>query len=94
MSLRIGIDLGGTKIEIIALDKQGQILSRERVSTPKNYTATIQAITDLVHRVEQRLNTQGTLTLKRQNHKIWLWLCLRGKLPGVIKHGAITFNYI
>ncbi len=63
MSLRIGIDLGGTKIEIIALDKQGQTLIRERVSTPKNYTATIQTITELVHSVEQRLNTQGTVGL-------------------------------
>ena len=61
MSLRIGIDLGGTKIEIIALDKQGETLARERVSTPKNYTATIQAITDLVLCVEQRLNIQGTV---------------------------------
>jgi fructokinase len=61
MSLRIGIDLGGTKIEIIALDKQGQTLIRERISTPQNYTATIQAITNLVFRIEQRLNTQGTV---------------------------------
>jgi len=41
MSLRIGIDLGGTKIEIIALDKQGKTLVRKRIATPSgNYTAT------------------------------------------------------
>jgi fructokinase len=45
MSTRIGIDLGGTKIEAIALDNQGQTLARERVPTPKgDYTATVQAI--------------------------------------------------
>jgi len=28
----------------------------------------------------------GTLTFKHQKHQIMGWLCLRGKLPGVIKH--------
>ncbi len=62
MSLRIGIDLGGTKIEVIALDPTGQILWRERVPTPVgNYTATVQAVVNLVFKVEQQLGTQGTV---------------------------------
>ncbi len=60
MSLRIGIDLGGTKIEVIALDQQGQTLARERVPTPqKDYLATVQAVADLVHRIERRLGEKG-----------------------------------
>lgn len=62
MSLRIGIDLGGTKTEIIALNNQGQTLARERVPTPRDdYPAIIQTITDLVHHIEHRLGIQGTI---------------------------------
>jgi fructokinase len=56
----IGIDLGGTKIEIAALDSQGQFLLRERVPTPQgDYSATLQAIATLVHSAESRLNVLG-----------------------------------
>ena len=49
MSLRIGIDLGGSKIEVIALDEGGHCLLRDRVATPQgDYAATLQAIADLV----------------------------------------------
>ncbi|HYG56179.1 MAG TPA: ROK family protein [Burkholderiales bacterium] len=49
MSLRIGVDLGGTKIEAIALDPAGKELFRKRVPTPRgDYAATIQAIQSLV----------------------------------------------
>lgn len=34
MSLRIGVDLGGTKIEVIALNATGEALARQRVATP------------------------------------------------------------
>lgn len=51
--LRIGVDLGGTKIEAIALDATGEILIRERRPTPAgNYAATIGAIVDLIRYVE------------------------------------------
>lgn len=51
--MRVGIDLGGTKIEAIALDEDGRILARERQATPKgDYEATIAAIVELVARVE------------------------------------------
>jgi predicted NBD/HSP70 family sugar kinase len=49
---RIGVDLGGTKIEAIVLMPDGEIARRHRVDTPDNYEATLDAITELVLRVE------------------------------------------
>ena len=47
--MRIGIDLGGTKTEVIALSDKGEQLFRHRVNTPRDdYQATVQAIVDLV----------------------------------------------
>jgi len=61
--MRIGIDLGGTKIEIAALDAaDGAVLARERIATPRgDYAATIAAIRDLVAGVEARLGRRGTV---------------------------------
>lgn len=62
MKLRIGLDLGGTKIEIIALDKAGEALLRRRVPTPQgNYRATVMAIAGLVESVEIDLQQFGTV---------------------------------
>jgi len=52
---RIGIDLGGTKIEGIVLERDGRIAWRERVPTPAgDYRATIEAVATLVLRLEQQ----------------------------------------
>ena len=60
--MRLGIDLGGTKIEIIALADDGTTLARERVPTPAgDYDGTIRAIGDLVRGVEARLGRSGTV---------------------------------
>ncbi|GAA4875182.1 ROK family protein [Ferrimonas pelagia] len=60
--LRIGVDLGGSKIELIALDRIGQTLWRQRQPTPKgDYQATLDTIVTLVQRCEQELGMQGTL---------------------------------
>jgi fructokinase len=49
MSVRIGIDLGGTKIEALALDRAGRELLRKRVPTPRgDYAATVAAVKKLV----------------------------------------------
>jgi fructokinase len=56
---RIGVDLGGTKIEAIALSRDGQIAARERVSTPRAYAETLASIVDIVHRVEQTAGAIG-----------------------------------
>ncbi|HEY7500699.1 MAG TPA: ROK family protein [Vicinamibacterales bacterium] len=51
--MRIGIDLGGTKIEAIALDADGQERFRHRVATPRgDYDQTIEAVKSLVDRAE------------------------------------------
>src|SRR6516225_3551848 len=53
---RIGIDLGGTKIEVAAVDHLGTVRVRRRVATPTgNYRATIEAITALVEVIERRI---------------------------------------
>jgi fructokinase len=55
--MRIGIDLGGTKIEGILLDDQGHEKARQRVVTPVgDYTGTVHAITDLVADLELLAN--------------------------------------
>jgi len=60
--LKIGIDLGGTKTEIIALDDGGRELLRRRVATPaSNYQAIIGTVRDLVLGVERELNSRGTV---------------------------------
>jgi fructokinase len=59
--MRLGLDLGGTKIEIIALDK-GRELLRERVATPQtSYDDTIRAMRDLVGAAEAKLGCCGSL---------------------------------
>jgi len=60
--MRLGIDLGGTKIEIIALDASGQELARRRVATPQgDYSATLHAIVGLVYAVEADLGREGSI---------------------------------
>ena len=62
MSLRIGVDLGGTKIELLALDPQGHERYRKRVPTPRgDYGATVKTVTALVGECEEALATQGTV---------------------------------
>jgi fructokinase len=54
--IRIGIDLGGTKIEGLALDAGGAELARLRIPTPKHdYAATVQAIAGMVGDLEGRV---------------------------------------
>lgn len=60
--MRIGIDLGGTKIEGIALGPDGTERARKRVPSPRNdYAATITAIRDLVASLEAEAGTQGSV---------------------------------
>jgi fructokinase len=60
--MRLGVDLGGTKIEIIALDDHGGELLRRRVPTPQgNYYDTLQAIAQLVCDAEAELGQRGSI---------------------------------
>ncbi|HRK96803.1 MAG TPA: ROK family protein, partial [Rhodospirillales bacterium] len=53
--MRIGIDLGGSKIEGILLDEQGRERSRLRVPTPRNdYAATVAAVASVVADLDGR----------------------------------------
>ena len=59
--LRLGIDLGGTKIEGIAIDERGHELARCRVSTPPGYSATLGAIRELVAHLEVEVGREGSV---------------------------------
>jgi len=67
-SIRIGIDLGGTKIEGIALDEAGAELARVRISTPRDdYGATVGAVAGVVADLERRA---GGIAAVREETKI------------------------
>lgn len=60
--MRIGIDLGGTKIEAIALHEDGSVLSRQRCHTPAgDYPATLRAIAGLVGEIESQQGRRGSV---------------------------------
>jgi fructokinase len=58
---RIGIDLGGTKIEAIALSPDGAEIARRRVATPRDYGASLDAIAELVRELERAAAEAGTV---------------------------------
>ena len=58
--VRIGVDLGGTKIEAIALDRHGGEVTRRRIASPKgDYGATISAVTGLAREVAAEAGATG-----------------------------------
>jgi len=60
--MRIGIDLGGTKIEGIALSETGEELFRHRIPTPQgDYDAILQVITDLLQQIESGVGDKGSI---------------------------------
>jgi len=59
--MRIGIDLGGTKIEAIALTREGAILARRRLPTPTDYGAILKAIGELVLGLEAEFGKKGSV---------------------------------
>ncbi|MGO8920884.1 MAG: ROK family protein [Stellaceae bacterium] len=60
--MRIGIDLGGTKIEAAALDRHGQVAITRRVATPAgDYAATVEGIKRLVAEIETALGRRCTV---------------------------------
>jgi len=62
--MRIGVDLGGTKIEAIALDPDGAGLARRRVPAPRDdYGNTLNAVADLVAAIETQTGRRGTVGL-------------------------------
>jgi fructokinase len=61
--MRIGIDLGGTKIEGIVLSDAGAELTRQRIDTPRAYDAAIEAIALMVRQLEERVGARATVGL-------------------------------
>ena len=60
--MRIGVDLGGTKIEAVVLDNRGSVLVRRRVSTPAgDYEGTLSAIVRLIGDLESGVGTSCTV---------------------------------
>ena len=58
--MRIGIDLGGTKIEAIALDDEGRERFRQRIATPRgDYAGTVEAVATLVAQAEAVVGTSS-----------------------------------
>ena len=86
--IRLGVDLGGSKIEIAALDASGGVRLRRRRETPAgDYPATIEAIAALVESAEAELGaaatvgvaTPGALSLRTGRVKNSNSTCLNGK---------------
>lgn len=62
MTIRVGIDLGGTKIELLALDASGKEVFRKRVPTPQgDYAATLGVVAQLVLDFESGLKERTTV---------------------------------
>ncbi|WP_207540676.1 ROK family protein [Sabulicella rubraurantiaca] len=59
--MRIGVDLGGTKTEVAALDRAGQVRLRQRVPTPRSYAGVIETVRELVEGAEAELGEAGTV---------------------------------
>lgn len=60
--LRLGVDLGGTKIEIIALAADGATLARRRIASPsQDYGKLVAAVVGLIRETEAALGAQGTI---------------------------------
>jgi len=75
--IRIGVDLGGTKIEFVALERDGRELHRHRVPTPRgDYEGTVRAIKEGVEQIERELQRPATVgvgipgTVSRITHTV------------------------
>lgn len=59
--VRIGVDLGGTKIEAVALGPDGAERARRRIPTPRDYAATLDALVELVREMDRRADGPGSV---------------------------------
>jgi fructokinase len=60
--IRIGVDLGGTKIEFVALERDRRELHRHRIATPRHdYEGTVRAVAEAVDRIEKKLGRSATV---------------------------------
>lgn len=62
--MRIGIDLGGTKIAAVLMDGSGEVLAKHRTATPKDdYDGTVAALVSVVHRLEAEAGVSASVGL-------------------------------
>lgn len=59
--LRFGVDLGGTKTELVAFDALGQVVLRRREPTPRDLKGICHTIAQLVSNAEALLGDTGTV---------------------------------
>jgi len=59
--IEIGVDFGGTKIEVAALAADGRFLARRRAPNPGQYDVAIQRVCELVSQAEEEAGSQGTI---------------------------------
>ncbi|WP_207903691.1 ROK family protein [Tepidamorphus gemmatus] len=60
--MRVGVDLGGTKIAAIALDADGAVVGEARRPAPRDdYRATVEALADIVAEVERQAGARGSI---------------------------------
>jgi fructokinase len=96
--MRIGVDLGGTKIEVAALGPDSQYLARRRAPTPGSYDAAIHTIRTLIEDVEAAMGARGTVGvgapgsispstgLVRNANTVWL----NGRAPALDLETALS----
>jgi fructokinase len=104
--LRIGVDLGGTKIEAIALVADGSERLRHRIPTPQgDYAATLRAVAGLVAALESELGQRGTVgvgipgteslasgLIKNANSTCLIGQALRGDLEVLLRREVRLAN--
>jgi fructokinase len=59
--MRFGIDLGGTKIEIMALKADGSVALRRRIATPRDYDSMLRAVAELVRGADAETQARGSV---------------------------------
>jgi fructokinase len=75
--VRIGIDLGGTKVEGIALADTGEIAARLRIVTPKSYSDSVEAVAGLVEALEHTVGERCSVGVG---------------IPGAVTPGGVIKN--
>jgi len=59
--MRFGIDLGGTKTEIMALRSDGSVVLRRRIATPRGYDTILRAVAELVRAADAETGSRGSV---------------------------------
>ncbi len=104
--MKVGIDLGGTKIEVAVLDDDNQRVFRQRVATPQgDYEATCKAIVGLVNDVQQQFGhfdglgvgipgaiSKKTGRIKNANSTCLIGRDLQADLQAVLKMKVVLAN--